>query len=202
MNAGDETLRVFIGIELSDDVRCALTEIQSELGGMVADARWIRPENLHLTLKFLGNCPRGKVEEVVEALELMGKYLPCGIDLGGLGGFPSPRSARIIWVGVEDIDGRLEEMWRSCEKACRGLGFEKEKRKYHPHITIGRCRKSPAQLPWTGLRSDESLLPMVVDSITLFRSILKRTGAEHSVVHRVYIPRYSESTQIVTDEKG
>ncbi len=187
LHSDNEVLRLFIGIKLSDKVRETLGNLKDELNEKLAGVRWVPIENLHITLKFLGNCEQGKVEAVAAVLDPLRKYLPCPVEIGGLGGFPSSGSAKIIWVGVDDPGDIIEEIYRSCEKGCGRLGFKKERRKYHPHVTIGRCRGRPVRLPWAGVKEGEEKIPLTVGGVTLFRSKLERTGAIYSVIHEVTV---------------
>ena len=180
-------VRLFIGIKLTNQIQGLLGNLQEELGEELVEVRWVPIENLHITLKFLGNCDQGKVQGIAKVMDGLREYLPYHVRIGGVGGFPSQGSARIIWVGVDDPRDVTREIYRRCENGCMKLGFEKEKRNYHPHITIGRSRRRTVRLPWSGLREGEEGVLHTVGGITLFRSELETTGAKYSVIHEAKV---------------
>ncbi|MCJ7653630.1 MAG: RNA 2',3'-cyclic phosphodiesterase [Actinobacteria bacterium] len=186
MNGDGETkLRVFIGLPLSREVRRYVADIAQELSRRISEVRWVAPENLHVTLKFIGACDGGKVTGIVKVIKESAAYLPITLKVGGIGGFPSQGSARVIWVGAEDGEKKINELYKSLDKGAGKLGFPREKRTYKPHITVGRARKKPVSLPPELDIEAGPDLTLEVNDIVLFRSVLKKTGAEYSVIERV-----------------
>ena len=186
MNADDKTvIRVFMGIPLSPEVRRYVADIAQDLSKQVPDVRWVAPEKLHVTLKFIGNCGNDMLGRLIEVMKKAPFYLPLTLKVGGIGGFPSQGSARVIWVGAEDEEKKINELYRALEKGTEKLGFASEKRHYKPHITLGRAKKRPVKLP-AGIGSMGGTgVVLEVGDVVLFRSLLKRTGAEYSVIERV-----------------
>ncbi len=137
-------IRSFIAIDLPDGVKDALQEIGERLrrqmpGGSV---RWSRVSGIHLTLKFLGNVDEGRLPEITAALTQIGqRHAPFSITVAGVGCFPNTNKPRVVWVGLEEERGDLKALQRDVDKILAPLGFDPEKRAYHPHLTLGRTRR-------------------------------------------------------------
>ncbi|PKB79243.1 MAG: 2'-5' RNA ligase [SAR202 cluster bacterium Io17-Chloro-G9] len=142
MTAHGEARRAFIAIHLSQEARRQLSETIASLGkGIPNSVRWVDPDGIHLTLKYLGDIDRAMIEDVLQAMEqLTNGSLPFQLHLEGLGVFPNQRRPRVLWAGVGgDLDalGALQE---KVEVAMSGLNFPRERRAYNPHLTLGRVR--------------------------------------------------------------
>lgn len=177
-----EKVRLFTGITLPIEVRSAISESAARLSAMVEGVRWVPVENLHVTLKFLGSFELEKVPLIEEAMRKAGSHLPLALRIGGAGAFPSPGSARVIWVGVTDVDGDAAKVYRIIEKAAEKCGVQREKRAYRPHVTIGRAGKRPVRLPpeIDAVFDFEFRLDAV--ELALFRSELSGAGARYTIV--------------------
>lgn len=134
-------LRLFIAVELGSAVRRQVESIQASLRQTTTDFSWVRPENFHLTLKFLGDTPAEKLSSIEQALSLAVSGTEAfEAELRGVGAFPSAARARVIWVGLEPheplvrLAGRLED-------ELAKLGFAREARPFAPHVTVGRRRQ-------------------------------------------------------------
>ena len=179
------TQRLFTAIPLPSEVRRRIAGMASEVYGQVEGVRWVPEANLHVTLRFLGQCSQEKVPELAAWMEKAALHLPETVRVGGVGGFPSVRSARVIWVGVDDETGDIEKVYNVLDKGAGKCGFGREGRKYRPHITVGRARRNPVSIPdelvarFAGERFD-----LKVEEIVLFRSVLSGAGAEYSVIER------------------
>jgi len=139
-----QTLRTFIAIELDQELRTTLTGIQARLRGAVPPraVRWVQPEGIHLTLKFLGDTLSDKVEQVKSALAQATEQVPAfTITVGGVGCFPDARRPRVVWVGVQEPSGSLARLWQAVESQVAPLGFPTEKRPFSPHLTLGRVQR-------------------------------------------------------------
>jgi len=146
--------------------------------------RWIRPEGIHLTLKFLGEVDPDLIEGIVhkteEAVQALG---PFTIGIKGGGGFPNAKNPRVIWIGVDDPSGELRKMQARVEEGMEELGFKKEGRDYTPHLTVGRLRSGKGRstfAPALEAIGECNLGTMEVREVILFRSHLKPTGAEYT----------------------
>lgn len=177
--------RLFFGLELSPDVRDFVVDAMNPLMEALAGVRWVRPENLHVTVKFLGWCSPDLIPDIEESMLDASEYFPVRLNIGGVGGFPSQGSARVLWVGVDDESGRLKKIHSTISKAVEKHGFSREKRAYRPHITVGRARKKPVRIGENLLKHDDRTMILDVDGISLFHSELLSTGARYTVIHRV-----------------
>ena len=136
-------MRLFVAIQLSDEVRSALMAMQHTLRRRCDGVRWTRPEQLHLTLKFLGEVLDAEVSGVAEAVErAAGRAKRFEISLNGSGCFPPQGPVRIVWVGVEEDSGELARCAQAMETELERIGFARERRPFSPHITIGRVREA------------------------------------------------------------
>jgi 2'-5' RNA ligase len=176
-------LRSFIAIELPLAIRSALAELQQELKMCNADIRWVKPDNIHLTLKFLGEVKEGRIDGIVKGnRDVCGRYGRLRLEVRGLGVFPNRRSPRVLWVDVTG-DGMLAGLQRDIEGAMALEGFKKEKRGYTPHLTMGRfrsLREKDHLFERIDQLSDNSLGFMDVKSVALMRSDLGPAGAEYT----------------------
>lgn len=155
-----------------------------------ARVRWVAEENIHLTVKFLGEVDEGRVAGIGERLrEVCTGHAPFGLTIEGTGAFPGTKNPRTLWVGVAGSEA-LANLARDIEQAMASLGFEKEERTFSPHLTIGRVR--PGRVTERrGLDSivkelatfkDKVFGTIQVEEILLMKSQLRPGGAEYSVV--------------------
>ena len=139
-----ETLRTFIAIELSGTLKDALRRIQGELSVEMParSVRWVQPDGIHLTLKFLGDTPAAQVDAVKAALARAAvEAVPFTVTASGLGCFPSARQPRVVWVGLQEPSGALSRLQRAVEAQVAPLGFPTERRPFTPHLTLGRVQQ-------------------------------------------------------------
>ena len=135
-------MRTFIALNLPLAERQLLHDATHPIRDAAAGASWVAPENLHLTLKFLGSVDQPRVTELADRLRSVARtHRPLALDIGGPGVFPNLRAPRIVWMGVA-ADARLELLHHDVERACEAAGFPVEGRAFRPHITLGRV-KSP-----------------------------------------------------------
>jgi 2'-5' RNA ligase len=141
-----ETVRAFVAVFPPPEVR---KEIHASARRLLSgyQVRWVRPENVHLTLKFLGDVREEALDGICAALgEVCAEYAPFDVGLMGLGAFPSARRARILWAGAGVGSDLLRSLAADVDAALVLLGFESEERPYTPHLTLGRIRGRPASL--------------------------------------------------------
>jgi len=181
----EASIRSFVAIDISDEIRDGLDKIIAELKPKVHDVRWVKVKGIHLTLKFLGNVAESMIPSLRAVLEEAAQTAkPFDVEIKGLGAFPNPRRARVVWVGVEESSGALGELAGRIEKGMKPLGFKPENRPFHPHLTIGRTRRDGR--PGKGLADmiekyqSRAVGKFTASEITLFRSDLKPTGAVYS----------------------
>lgn len=172
----ERELRVFIAVPLPGSIKGALEGIQASWRERAEGVRWVRPEGFHLTLKFLGNVPESKVEEIKGVMERVARdWVPFTVEVEGAGAFPSLRRARVLWVGVLDPQGKLRALFKALERGLRKLGFPEEERPFHPHLTLGRVKGTG---DFSFVAAEEVRLgALEVREVVLFRSELRPEGA-------------------------
>jgi len=184
----DMYLRCFIAIEIPEPVKKRISEFIDILKKYNVDIRWITPENLHLTLKFLGSTPEVLLPKIRDSLiNVVLSHEPFYIKIYTTGVFPSRRRPRVIWIGVED-SGILKKLKKDVEDSMVLLGYQKEDKEFTPHLTVGRVRsqKRIADLVKELDNFREKDFGSVnVESIKLMKSELKPKGAEHSCLHEI-----------------
>lgn len=127
-------MRLFVALDIEDAIRQRITRFLEGVRGFAPDAKWVRPESLHLTLKFIGESE--KLAEIRDALAKVGGNAVT-VSFRSTGFFPTPRAARVFCVGIES-DARLAQLAQSIDAALTLLGIESEKRAYTPHLTLAR----------------------------------------------------------------
>lgn len=191
-----QTLRTFIAIELDEELRDKLRGLQRRLEGQVAprSVRWVRPEGIHLTLKFLGDTRFDRIEGVKGALSrAAAESRPFTITVGGLGCFPNTRQPRVVWVGLQEITGTLSQLKRSVEAEVAPLGFPTEKRPFHPHLTLGRVnrRVTKSEIREIGeivaISAIGTVDEMEVDRVNYIQSDLLPSGAVYTNLHEAHL---------------
>lgn len=193
-----EQIRTFIAIELSQEIRNSLNRLQDRLKRQVPprSVRWVRPEAIHLTLKFLGDVPGPRMASISQAVETACHGLDrFTLELVGLGCFPNPRRPRVVWVGVREPTGTLPRLQKAVESELAGLGFEPENRPFSPHLTLGRVQRKVSRSDRQRLGeliagSDVGVVGrMTVPSVNVMRSDLRPSGAVYAALARVPLGR-------------
>ena len=178
-------IRAFVSVDLPEDVERALGRAaQSLRDARIEGLRAVRPDGVHLTLKFLGDVPGSRVDEIARAVsETVAGHQRFQVSTGGFGAFPNNRRPQVLWVG---IDGRVDPLMRlqaDVDSALGALGFPTEARPFHPHLTLARLdRRMPAHARRAAMDALESTGPtagisIAVRSVSLVQSILGRGGA-------------------------
>jgi 2'-5' RNA ligase len=172
-------MRTFIAIELPAEIKSSLRQLQDKLRLSGADVKWAEPENIHLTLKFLGERDEKRVEKIKEILgEVAKERKVFPLCLKGLGAFPKLEFPRVVWVGTDKGEAEAKAIAAELEeKICR-LGIPKEERPFSGHITLGRVRspKNKEQLIQAIKNSGFDCQEFSVKEITLFKSTLTPKG--------------------------
>ena len=143
--------------------------------------RWTRPENVHLTLKFLGEIPEGEIEHIGAALrKVCGDHTPFDASLSSFGAFPSARRARVIWAGAAAGSEELRALAADMEAAFEPLGFGREDRTFVPHVTLGRVRGKPVKLELPAVVPGEARFE--ISRVELMESRLAAGGAVYETL--------------------
>jgi 2'-5' RNA ligase len=179
-------MRAFIAIDLPEPLRAALAQAQQSFRTASPDARWTRPEGIHLTLKFLGEISDAQLKQVVEALAAVGSFEPFSVVVSGFGFFPQARRPRVFWAGVAappEITALAERVETKMEK----IGFAREDRAFSPHLTLARFqvpRPQPALEEAIFRRAPGSLGEFQASEFFLFESKLSPQGAQYRKLMR------------------
>jgi RNA 2',3'-cyclic 3'-phosphodiesterase len=174
------TVRAFVALELDADLRTALGRLMADVRHRFAGLRWVRPEGIHLTLRFLGDASPEQVQGLRESLRpLAARCPPAQVRVGGLGLFPERGAPRVLWLGIE-LPESIYALHAACEAAAVAAGFVPDKRAFRPHLTLGRWRDraSRPELPLADLGTTR------LERLTLFRSELRQEGAIHTALVR------------------
>lgn len=179
-------MRLFVAIPLTPETRSSLEEAVQLLRQSRAPVRWVRPEALHLTLKFLGEVPPEKVEGISRALaRAAAAVLPFPMDVAGAGTFPGKGRPRVVWADVREPSGALARLHGAVEQGLAAEGFDREKRRFSPHITLGRVRGSinlPRLAEAVARLGDQLWGRQTVERLSLLRSRLGPGGASYREV--------------------
>lgn len=180
-------MRSFVAVLLPEAVQARVDETAAPLRAQGAAVSWVRAENLHVTLRFLGAIEEATLSRVREALaEAAAGTAPFSLTIGGFGGFPTPRSPRVVWVGVLAGADALGALHARLERALAQRGIAPEGRAFHGHVTLGRARepRGAAGLADALAAASEPLGEVAVDAVHLMRSDLHPAGARYSVLAR------------------
>jgi 2'-5' RNA ligase len=179
-------VRLFFAANVTPEIRERLALVQRPLVATGADVKWVEIENLHVTMKFLGEVPEDKVPAIVAQADQAAKEAKAFVmSLGGLGAFPTQRAPRVVWVGLTHGLDELRVLARGLEAGLEKLGFKPEGRPFSAHVTLGRVR-SPrgrdalAQALQAGRECEIGTLN--VEKFALMQSVLGRGGPQYSVV--------------------
>lgn len=183
-----ETIRAFIAVELNDQVKQTIREFQDRLKPLGCDISWVKPENAHLTLKFLGDVKIKMIPSITETLGDLSRNLHSfDTTLTQPGVFPDLRHPRVVWIGLDDGNGNLARMAESLETALGNIGFRKEKRDFQAHITVGRIRtlKNVTQL-CSAIKgfAVPSGIEQSVGEVVLFKSTLTSQGSIYEILKK------------------
>jgi 2'-5' RNA ligase len=175
-------VRLFVALDIPDAVRNSLSELSDQLKKVCPNARWVRLEGVHVTLKFIGEVPAEQAEDIRRALHTILNFSPIEVRFAGLGFFPSARRPRVFWAGVE-ASPQLAAMVAAIEMKLEALGIPPEKRPFHPHLTLARL-ETPERTQALSAAVEALGTPEfgreTFREFHLYQSVLKRSGAEYT----------------------
>jgi RNA 2',3'-cyclic 3'-phosphodiesterase len=181
-------IRSFVSIDLEDEkILSQVESIMSSLSSLGGDLKPVERENIHLTLKFLGNVSASKLEEARSALAKV-TFPPFSLEIKGAGAFPNLKRMNVVWVGVGEGWSQVELIFEQTEKILHQLGFSRETRPFSPHITVARVksgRKRDEIAAFLGHLTDESFGTFNVESVRLKQSVLSSSGPKYSTLYEV-----------------
>ncbi len=177
-------MRCFVAVELDRALRTPLVGLLRERLPRTRDVRWCTEQQLHVTLKFLGEVRDGQLPAVCDAVTAAARSVePFALCLSGLGCFPSPRNPRVLWCGVEDTTGGCARWVERVDPLFEELGFPRETRAFHPHVTLGRSKGPGGAEVMRRVLEEISVAPgpeMTVGQVVLFESRLSPQGAQYT----------------------
>lgn len=188
-------MRAFIAIPFPEDVRASLAKFQDQLKPCGASIAWVAPENIHLTLKFLGDITNE--QKAAMAAELKGiaaQTQAFTMELGEVGVFPSPAAPRVVWVGLKQGTEQTTALAGQLEQAARKLGLRSEERPFSAHATLGRVRTPRSKTPLMKGLERASWQPApawTASHVILYRSDLSSYGPKYSVLSVVCMSSYA-----------
>jgi 2'-5' RNA ligase len=178
-------MRLFIAIEIPPDIRAALAALLKEFRAIAPQAKWVRAENMHITLKFLGETESTKLAAIREALSAIHSSQAITLKFLGLGFFPNEKRAKVFWAGME-ASPNLPALAAEIDQSMHKLGFPLENRQFAPHLTLARFEPPgiPAKL-FTAAeeRSSREFGSLTAREFHLIESKLKPAGAEYTTLH-------------------
>ncbi|MCU0873213.1 MAG: RNA 2',3'-cyclic phosphodiesterase [Pirellulaceae bacterium] len=182
-------IRTFIAVELSAAVRAEAVRLVELLRPAGGDAKWVEPQNMHLTLKFLGDVREEAIADVCRVVTKAAvDFPPFDIKLSGAGAFPDLRRPRTLWIGVTQGQQELVRLQTAIERALAKRGFPKENRDFFPHLTIGRIRESGPQMGELGqlihIHADFAAGGSTVREVVVFASHLSSSGPAYEALAR------------------
>ena len=188
-----EQIRSFIAIELPNELKLGLTQLETQLKSDKQPwVKWVNPEGIHLTLKFLGNIAVDRTGEITRAMEEAVQGIsPFRLEVKGLGVFPNLRRVQVAWVGISGEIDKLTQLQKRIETNLTPLGFAPESRAFTPHLTLARLRDRASldeRQRFGQLIANtkfEVAYTIEVDAISLMRSQLTREGAIYSRISLV-----------------
>ncbi len=179
-------IRTFIAIPIPEEVKSEISAIQNRLRSFPGDKiSWTRPEGIHLTLKFLGDVEENLIKDIAGALsKTAGKFDIFQANTTITGGFPNLRKPRVLWLGIEGGEN-LIRLQKEIDDTVSKFGFQREKKAFHPHLTVGRVRflDKGSELPKSFKEMKVRSFTFKMDRVELTSSLLKPTGAEYRALH-------------------
>jgi 2'-5' RNA ligase len=183
-----DQIRSFVSIDLEDaNILSQVESIMSSLSSLGGDLKPVEAENIHLTLKFLGNVSPTRLDEIKSALAQV-TFPAFSLEIKGAGAFPNLKRMNVVWVGVGEGWSRVELIFEQTEKLLHQLGFSRETRPFSPHITVARVksgRKRDEIAAFLGHLTDESFGTFPVESVRLKQSVLSPSGPKYSTLYEV-----------------
>ena len=186
-----EAVRTFICLQLPLFARDRLASIQQRLRESEAQVNWVRPQNIHLTLKFLGPVPAEGLQDVVQAVQRAAVPAPSiPLELTVLGCFPNRRAPRVVWAGLKQFPEELRGLQQRVEKELVAIGFPAESRPFSPHFTLGRVRSGRNIRKLVAAMQAERLEPLrfEVAEVVVMASRLHPSGALYTPISRIPQP--------------
>ena len=185
-------IRSFLAFELPPDIKKEVAKIADEVKKSGLAAGWVKPGNIHLTVIFMGDVEEKNISAIISSIDnVVNKYEPFDIALGGIGIFPGIKKPRVLWLGLNGEIERLGSLRDELQKTLEAYGIKQEKRTFRPHLTLGRFRKplrdrAPLKKVIEAY-NDISGPPGKLNDLILFKSELKPGGSVYTRMHSWHI---------------
>ncbi len=192
------SIRTFIAIETSKDVRTRLEELGERLkkasSFFPVHPKWVNPANVHLTLKFLGDIHENQVDDIVEQMQRAAQQAqPFVLSVNTMGVFPHKKRPRVLWVGIEKGNEEIVALQKTLDRNLQGIGFKGERRPFHPHLTLARFKALKGTAAMMDIMEEHQKYSMLGEwtptEIVLFKSELRPDGAVYTRLHTVPLGR-------------
>ena len=189
VNLMKQKIRTFVAVDVGKAVKKTAKELIGEFSGIPADVKWVDPEKMHLTLKFLGDVDAREIHHVCRAVKEAARGVePFGLEIRGTGAFPNARRPRTIWLGAGEGAEPLGCLAAGIESALEKLGYRREARRFTAHLTIGRIRQGGPGVTEIGdlIReyADFEIGRATIEEAVVFSSDLTRGGPIYEVLSR------------------
>jgi 2'-5' RNA ligase len=180
-------LRAFIAVELDPQLLPKVLELQREILSVGADIKAVEPENIHFTLKFLGEIPESRLGAIISCMNNL-SFASFPIEILGVGCFPNPRNPRVIWMGLSMGSDALTKLSKQLDDCLQEIGLGSEGERFTPHLTIGRVRSGrnkAALAKKLGELLNADVGKMIIGSVKLKKSMLTPRGPIYTTLHEV-----------------
>jgi len=181
--ASRDVVRIFVCIEIPEEIRNRIESLQNRLRQTGAEVSWTKAANIHLTLKFLGNVAASRLSTVCGAVEeaVQGKSV-IPIQVSQTGCFPSPRSPRVLWIGINSRASALQALQTSVQASLARIGFAETARPFEPHLTVGRVKsqRNVGRLVTALVEEGFEAVTFQANEVIVMRSDLRPTGAVYT----------------------
>jgi RNA 2',3'-cyclic 3'-phosphodiesterase len=182
-------VRTFVCFEIPKDVTHSLRDLIHYLKTFGRGVRWVRHDGIHLTLKFLGDVDEAQISKIETELEnIVSKFQPISVSIAGQGAFPNFQRPRVFWVGLNEPTGSVQTIQQNIEDALVSLGFEKENRRFSPHLTLGRVRFNDPSIDKISKELQRIKIEehnFFVNEIILMKSDLQAGGAIYTPLKKI-----------------
>ncbi|MFC1511768.1 RNA 2',3'-cyclic phosphodiesterase [Candidatus Latescibacterota bacterium] len=188
-------MRTFIAVELPDNIRRTIAGYIELLRGVIPQVKWVAPENLHLTMKFLGEVPEKRLDSIKEcASQVVEGFSPFTVELEHVGFFPNSHHPQVIWIGSSDGVDQLLELYQKFEDCLESSGFDRDAKTFSPHLTVGQVKRHarvtiPPGIPeFEGETFEVNGISVIMSTLTpqgpLYTTLLEAPFAQHTYQNR------------------
>ncbi|MBI3557962.1 MAG: RNA 2',3'-cyclic phosphodiesterase [Deltaproteobacteria bacterium] len=179
--------RLFVAVNMSAEVNAKLASIlrSQDFAGQV---NWVRPENLHLTVKFLGAVAAEKLPRVTQLVREAAKFLPLRVSAQGAGAFPDVQTGKVLWIGIHEHSGKLSALAAYLDEKFAVLGIARETREYSPHLTLGHAQAGQPAARYVAAYSKSSFGISLVSELVLYESETLPAGPRYTPLFVQKVP--------------